>query len=168
MKQQFLKLSAIAVISLSSVLSAQVIHEKVDTSIFPKVEKGMTPYVIEVPYGGMESDADKRIEVIIGKNEQVDKCNRHMLNGTLEKKDLKGYGYNYYEFKSDGNIMSTMMGCSDTGKVTKFVSSQSTMMNYNGRMPIVIYVPEGYEVKYKIYKAEDDVYQALQLRSKNK
>ena len=170
MKNSFVKLSTFAFVALlgTSMMSAQIINDKIEVSTFPKAEKGMVQYVIEVPYGGMESDNNKRIEVMVGKYEEVDKCNRHFLNGKLEQKELKGWGYNYYEFKTDGNTMSTMMGCNDSSTVSKFITGESTMLSYNGRMPIVVYVPEGYEVKYKIYKAEDDVYHGLQVRSKSK
>lgn len=170
MKNFFLKTLALSILPVVGVneVSAQVIHSKVDVGVFPKPAKGMTQYVIEVPFSSMEVDATKKVELIIGKNTEVDKCNRFGLAGTLEKKDLQGFGYNYYEFKTDGQIMGTMMGCSDTGKITKFVSATPSLLDYNGRMPIVVYVPDGYELKYKIYKAEPDTYQALQVLQKNK
>ena len=56
--------------------------------------------------------------------------------------------------------MGTMMGCSDRSKQTKFVISRSLTMRYNPNMPIVIYTPQGYEVRYKIFKALDMEYKA--------
>lgn len=170
MKKKTSKLITFALIGImgTTAISAQEIHQKVDTSIFPKAEKGITQFVIEVPFGGIESDNNKKVEVIVGKYQQIDKCNHFFLSGTMDKKDLKGFDYNYYEFKTKGDVAGTLMGCGETGSVTKFVSAAPIIIDYNGRMPIVVYVPEGYEVKYKIYKAEPDLYNALQTRSKSK
>ena len=165
------KLLAIAVLGLgligSSTLSAQqYVIDKMDLSVFPKAEKGYQQYVIEVPHSTLEEDGNKKVEVYVGKYTQVDKCNRHFLSGEIITKDLKGYGYNYYEFKTNGTIAGTMMGCGESGTVTKFVTAQPILKDYNGRMPIVIYVPEGYDVQYKIYKADSETYRAAQVRTK--
>lgn len=147
--------------------SAQTI-QKVDTSVFPKPAKGMVQYVVEVPHSTMDQDSNKKIEILVGKYEQTDTCNKQFLNGELEKKDLKGWGYNYYEYKSNGQMMTTLMGCPNNETITKFVTSQPYLTDYNGRMPIVIYVPEGFDVQYKIYKAEPETYKAQQVVYKNK
>ena len=37
--------------------------------------------------------------------------------------------------------------------VDKFVSAQPQLVRYNSRLPLVVYAPEGYEVRYRIWKA---------------
>ena len=37
--------------------------------------------------------------------------------------------------------------------VKKFVTAPSLLVPYNSRLPIVVYVPEGYEVRYRIWNA---------------
>jgi ecotin len=37
--------------------------------------------------------------------------------------------------------------------VMKFVSVPSLIIPYNSRIPLVVYVPEGGEVRYRIWKA---------------
>lgn len=161
------KTLAIAVFGLvGASLSAQNVIDKVDISVFPAPEKGYVQYLVEVPHSTMEEDANKKIEIMVGKYAEVDKCNRFFLNGELKEQALKGFGYNYYTFKSDGNIGGTLMGCGDTGKVNKFISSKPILTDYNGRMPIVIYAPEGFDVQYKIYKAEPESYKAYHVRQK--
>ena len=165
------KIAALSLLALGlfggSTAFAQNI-DKVDTSIFPKPEKGYVQYVIEVPHSTIEEDNNKKIEIYVGKYTQVDKCNTFRLSGEFKKEDLKGWGYNYYTFKTNGNIMATQMGCLDNSSVSKFVSAGPFDSNYNGRMPIVIYVPEGYDVQYKIFKAEPETYKAMQVRQKSK
>lgn len=120
--------------------------------------------VIEVPYSN--NDQNKKIEFAIGKMTEVDGCNSYGLQGTLEKKDLQGWGYEYYVFKTKGEIISTQMACPDMPKRNLFVSNQGTTLNYNGRMPVVIYVPEEYDVQFKIYTADNDVYIASEAQDK--
>lgn len=150
----FLCLSSISVIGQSSV-------SKVDLSIYPKPEKGYKQMVIEVPHSN--NDDAKKIEFTVGKWMEVDTCNKHGLQGSLEQKDLKGWGYSYYVFKSNGNSISTQMACLDSNKVDRFITAPPQITRYNGRSPIVIYVPEGFDVQFKIYKAEADIYQASEV-----
>lgn len=135
-----------------------------DVSVFPKAEKGMQQWIINVPHS--DSDEDKKVELYVGINKQVDACNHHFLSGTLETKNLSGWGYDYYVFTTNGNIGGTLMGCGNNKTISKFITAQPQMLRYNGRLPIVVYVPEGYEVKYKIYKAEADFYKAAEVMNK--
>jgi ecotin len=154
----------LAFISLSISAMAQEMIAKQDISIFPKPEAGYKKVVIEVPHS--DKDNQKRIEFSVGKWMEVDGCNYFNLQGTLEEKDLQGWGYNYYVFKTNGQVTSTMIGCPDVEKRNLFVTAQPEMVRYNGKLPIVIYVPEGYDVQFKIYKAEDETYIAAEERSK--
>ncbi|WP_353161331.1 ecotin family protein [Myroides odoratus] len=145
-------------------LTTASMAQKVDVSVFPKPEKGYKQMVIEVPHSAQ--DGNKKIEFRVGKMMEVDGCNNYSLMGTLEKKDLQGWGYDYYVFKSKGDAVSTLMGCPDMPKRHLFVAAQPETTRYNGRMPIVIYVPEEYEVKFKIFTADQDEYEAQEIRIK--
>jgi ecotin len=149
-----------AFVSLSIQAIAQQIVSKQDLSIFPMPESGYKKVIIEVPYS--DKDDQKKIEFSVGKWMEVDGCNYFNLQGTLETKDLQGWGYNYYVFKTNGQVTSTMMGCSDAAMRNLFVTAQPEMVRYNGKLPIVIYVPEEYQVKFKIFKAEEDTYWAAE------
>ncbi len=146
--------------------NAQEIITKVDPSIFPDPEKGYKKMVIEVPHSA--NDSDKKIEFLVGKMMEVDGCNHFGLQGTLEKVDLQGWGYDYYVFKTKGEIISTQIGCPDLEKRRLFVSNQPTLTRYNGKLPIVIYVPEEYDVQFKIYQTDKEIYRAAESKkSKN-
>jgi len=150
----------IVFLSLTTLSMAQ----KVDVSVFPKPEKGYKQVVIEVPHSAQ--DANKKIEFRVGKMMEVDGCNNYGLQGTLEKKDLQGWGYDYYVFQSKGDVFSTQMGCPDAPKRHLFVSALPETTRYNGRMPIVIYVPQEYDVKFKIFTSDNDEYDAQEIRQK--
>ncbi len=154
----------VAFIGLNSIVMAQSTILKQDFSIYPKPAEGYKQMVIEVPHS--DQDGNKKLEFSVGKMMEVDKCNTHRLQGTLETKPLEGWGYNYYEFKSNGGAASTMMACPDNELVWKFVSAGPTVVDYNGRLPIVVYVPEGYDIQFRIFKAEADVYRASEVKQK--
>ena len=168
MKKRFIQTGFLAIGLFLGVqqISAQDIVDKVDTSIYPKAEKGMVQYLIEVPHSTIEEDSNKKIEISVGKYMSTDTCNTQFLSGEFVEKDVKGYGYNYLEFKTNGQVGSTLIGCLDTKSITKFVTAQPKLTNYNGRLPIVVYVPEGYEVQFKIFKAEPETYRAYQINPK--
>ncbi|MGN0003917.1 MAG: ecotin [Sphingobacterium composti] len=166
MKQNRIKFLGllVAFITFTVQVMAQQVITKQDLSIFPKPEAGYKKVVIEVPHS--DKDNKKKIEFSVGKWMEVDGCNFFNLQGTLETKDLQGWGYNYYVFKTNGQVTSTMMGCPDAEKRNLFVTAQPEIVRYNGKLPIVIYVPEGYDVQFKIYKAEEDTYWAAEEISK--
>ncbi|HUH25367.1 MAG TPA: ecotin family protein [Flavobacterium sp.] len=147
-----------------SVATAQETISKVDVSIFPKPEKGYKMMVIEVPHSNL--DAQKKIEFFAGKYMETDSCNRHGLSGSFDVKDLQGWGYNYYVLKTDGNVFSTQMKCGDNKMINQFVSGPSQLISYNGKMPIVIYVPEDIDVHFKIYEANKEEFKAANYKFK--
>lgn len=116
---------------------------------FPQASEGMVRHVIDLPKKSDESMY--KVEIVPGKTMSVD-CNNHRLSGTLTEKDLEGWGYNYYEFSSDGKTISTMKACNQPNKI-KFVSGQTLTVRYNSKLPIVIYAPKGFDIKYRIWKA---------------
>ncbi|EPU0989996.1 serine protease inhibitor ecotin [Cronobacter turicensis] len=133
---------------------------------FPKAEKGMVRQVIALPE--RQDESAYKIELIIGQMLDVD-CNKHQLGGKFERKTLEGWGYDYYTFEpaknADGSVMytSTMMACPDNKKEKKFVTANpgdAAMLNYNSKLPVVVYTPENIDVKYRLWKAEDTLVDA--------
>lgn len=95
-----------------------------------------------------------RIELFAGKTMDVD-CNRHRLMGSFVKEDVQGWGYPYYKFESNGQILSTMMACPGS-KESKFITGDSQMVRYNSRLPIVVYLPHGMELQYRLWTAGEN------------
>ncbi len=117
---------------------------------FPAAEKGMVRHVIQVKK--QKDESLFKVEIVPGKDMLVD-CNHHTLMGQLEKKDLQGWGYDYYVFTSNGQTRSTLMACNKP-KENKFVQAQTLIVRYNSKLPIVVYAPEGYSIQYKLWKAD--------------
>ena len=132
--------------------------KKDNIHMFPQAQEGFIRHVIEVPK--TENDHDHRVELLIGKSMMVD-CNHHSFSGKVESVTLKGWGYNYLEVSNIRSGPTTLMACPEP-KTEKFISIHDTLRRYNSRMPIVAYIPEGYEVRYRIWNADDNVQQSVQ------
>ncbi|WP_145550451.1 serine protease inhibitor ecotin [Yersinia intermedia] len=124
---------------------------------YPQPEKGMSRQVIFLE--PQQDETRFKVELLIGKTLEVD-CNRHMLSGTLETRTLSGWGFDYLVMDKISPPASTMMACPDNRRHPQFVAANlgdAAMQRYNSRLPIVVYVPKGVDVKYRIWEAGKDV-----------
>jgi ecotin len=128
--------------------------EDVDTSIYPSPKRGYVKMVIHLKENHHEDFL--KTEIIIGKYLKVDSCNSYTYVGKLERKELDWWGYSYYELRNVEGPYSTQVGC-PPGERVKFVTvhlepDHINFIDYNSRLPIVVYVPEGFKVHYRIWK----------------
>lgn len=125
-------------------------QSKTDHSMFPAASAGFTKQIITLPVAKNEDNL--KVEIFVGKTIEVD-CNRYFLSGTIKEQNLEGWGYTFYKVESNGAIGGTKMMCPDEKKTMKFVNMQALFISYNSKLPVVVYVPEGMELKYRIWKA---------------
>ncbi|EKN3346843.1 serine protease inhibitor ecotin [Yersinia ruckeri] len=129
---------------------------------FPAAESAMSRQVIYLPE---KPDEDNfKVELLIGKTMMVD-CNQHTLGGRLETRTLSGWGYTYFVMEKISGSASTLMGCEENSTKEKFVMANlgtDAMQRYNSRLPIVVYVPQGVEVKYRLWEASKEVRSAVE------
>ncbi|MFP6886610.1 MAG: ecotin family protein [Opitutales bacterium] len=128
---------------------------------FPKAKKGMERFVIALPEKKRGEDAGFKVELIPGKTMMTDGVNHYFMGTTLEPKNLQGWGYTYYEIKGGHGVASTLIGIpEDQPQVEKFVQGKPLLIRYNSRLPIVIFAPKGFEIKYRIWSASDKTQEA--------
>ncbi|MFJ4112386.1 MULTISPECIES: serine protease inhibitor ecotin [Pseudomonas] len=147
--------SAILALTLAATAPAMAASLK-DVAPYPEAEKGFTRQVIHLP-----TQADEqahKLEIIAGKTLQVD-CNRQRLAGSLEEHTLEGWGYSYYRLDKVGGPASTLMACPDGKKTEAFVPvvGEGFLLRYNSKLPVVVYVPEGVQVRYRVWSAAQEV-----------
>lgn len=148
-------LSLVAAMSLSA--CAQAVDGLDKVAPYPKAKEDQVRHVIELE--NKDNESNYQVELIVGKELMVD-CNRQWFGAELDKKDLEGWGYNYYVLSDLNGPMSTMMGCPDNIKKPAFVQAnigQDAFIRYNSKLPIVVYAPVGVDVKYRIWSAADTV-----------
>jgi len=135
-------------------------HGAGDIKPYPAPEKGYQRWVFRVPPAA--SEEDRKVQIVVGKMLSVD-CNRTWFGGDLEQKTVKGWGYAYYRLEKAHGPASTRMACPPGQASTEaFVSVRGGgfLQRYNSKLPVVVYVPEGFEVRYRVWAPEANMQNA--------
>ncbi len=141
---------------LSGVVPSVFGAEPSELKHFPAAEAGMDRFVIVLSQKELDQVPNFRVEVIVGKTMLTDGVNNVRLENAIEPRTLNGWGYPYYEVTGSGSLLSTMMlPTPGTPQVKRFVPGSSHTVRYNSRLPIVVYAPKGYEVRYRIGEAPE-------------
>lgn len=114
----------------------------------------MVRYVLQLPKKDDESAF--RVELIVGKMVQADKRNRYFFGGKIAAETIKGWGFTRYTVSQLGPMAGTLMAVDPNApKVARFITlgGEPYIIRYNSRLPIVVYVPEGVEARYRIWTA---------------
>ena len=147
-----MKKSAVAVVMLF--LTTVLAQAADNMKAFPPAEEGMVRYVLQLP--AQEDESAFKVELIVGKTVRIDKQNRYFLGGKIEAQTIAGWGYTRYTVNKLGPMAGTLMAVDpDLPKVDRFITlgGEPYLVRYNSRLPVVVYVPEGAEVRYRIWSA---------------
>jgi ecotin len=121
---------------------------------FPAAEKGMVRYVLALPEE--ENEANLKVELLIGKTVQVDAENKYFFGGKVETRIAQGWGFTYYLLPKLGPLAGTLMAVDPNApKIERFITirGEPLLLRYNSKLPMVVYVPEGVEVRYRLWSA---------------
>jgi ecotin len=82
-------------------------------------------------------------------------CNIHRFGAVLSEQVASGWGYSYYVIDRIDGPLSTMMACPEETRERRFVSAPlgDSLVPYNSRLPLVVYVPDGFDVRYRVWSA---------------
>ena len=125
-----------------------------DMNAFPPAEAGTVRYLLQVP--ARDDESALKVELIVGKTVLVDERNRYFFGGKIEEETIKGWGFTRYLVRNLGPMAGTLMAIDpDVPKAARFITlgGDTFLVRYNSRLPIVVYVPEGVEVRYRIWAA---------------
>lgn len=121
---------------------------------FPPAEEGMVRYVLQLP--AQDDEFAFKVELVVGKTVTVDGVNRYFFGGRIEEETIQGWGFPRYILRKLGPMAGTLMAPDpDAPKVDRFISlgGEPYLIRYNSRLPVVVYAPEGVEVRYRIWSA---------------
>jgi ecotin len=125
---------------------------------FAPAEKGMVRHVLELTHRDDESAF--RIELIAGKDVQVDEVNKYFFGGKIQEETIEGWGFPKYIVSKLGPMAGTLMAVDpDAPKIKRFVGlgGEPFIIRYNSLLPVVVYAPEGVEIRYRVWQAEPEV-----------
>lgn len=138
-------------------LSASTVVGADNMKAFPEAEPGMVRHVLHLPVQRDESLF--RVELVVGKTVRTDKQNRYFLGGKIEHENIAGWGFTRYVVNEIGPMAGTMMAVDPNApKVDRFVTlgGEPFFIRYNSRLPVVVYIPEGAEVRYRLWSADPE------------
>lgn len=124
---------------------------------FPPPDQGMVRYVLQLPK--QDDETASKVELLVGKTVLVDQQNRYFFGGKIQQETIKGWGFTRYNVSQLGPMAGTQMAIDpNVPKVKRFVSlgGEPYLIRYNSRLPVVVYAPEGVEVRYRIWTAEPE------------
>lgn len=144
--------------ALFTILSASVsLQAADDMKAFPPAEEGMARHVVRLP--AQDDESAFRVELIAGKTVQVDRVNRYFFAGKIEEEIIEGWGFPRYVIRELGPMAGTLIAVDpNEPKVDRFVTlgGEPVLIRYNSRLPVVIYAPEGVEIRYRVWRAEPE------------
>ena len=124
---------------------------------FPPPDEGMVRYVLQL--SEQEYEDSFKVELIVGKTVELDEANRYFFGGQIEAVNIEGWGFTRYVVPELGTMAGTLIAVDpDAPKVPRFIQlrGEPYLIRYNSKLPVVVYVPEGVEVRYRIWKADPD------------
>ena len=123
---------------------------------FPEAEQGMVRHVLQLP--AQEDESAFRVELAVGKTVSLDPHNRYFFSGSIEEQTVEGWGFTKYRVQDLGIMAGTLMAVDPNApKVDRFITlgGEPRLIRYNSKLPVVIYVPEGVEVRYRFWRADE-------------
>ena len=165
-----------AALSLSALAALPAVAiPRLNLTGYPEPAPGLKRWVIQ-PSGLLPKSADPfisahpldwRIQLIAGQTVTLD-CNTKRLAGSgMTMRMLpKASGKALFEVKGPLAVISTKMACPDDQPIrTSFLSlgKQPYLVPYNASWPIVVDLPLGTELRWRIWKAETRQQNAVKL-----
>ena len=165
-----------AALSLSALAALPgVAIPRLNLTGYPDPAPGLRRWVIQ-PSGLLPKSADPlisahpldwRIQLIVGQTVRLDCNSKRLLDPGVTMRMLpKASGKALFEVKGPVAVISTKMACPDDQPIrTSFLSlgKQPYLVPYNASWPIVVDLPVGTELRWRVWKAETRQQMGVQL-----
>ena len=118
----------------------------------------MVRYVLQLPK--QDDESAFKVELIVGKTVLLDEQNRYFFSGKIQQETIKGWGFTRYNVSQLGPMAGTRIAVDPNApKVNRFITlgGEPYLIRYNSRLPVVVYAPEGVEVRYRIWTAAPEM-----------
>lgn len=125
--------------------------------IYPEAKQGMKKvvYLLEKK----EKEENYKLEVKFGKDVIVDDNFHHFLGGKVEEKDVEGWGYPYYVFSGDSQMVQTLMAFPVGSETEKrvYYTSATKILPYRSTLPLVFYLPMDVKTEVSIWNRVEEI-----------
>jgi len=123
---------------------------------YPKPPAGKERKVILLPHKERGVEDDFQVELVVGRTMVTDGINSYGLGGRLVERTIEGWGFTYHDVEGDlKDATQTLIG-GPTNPAPRFVAGPRTLVRYNSRLPLVVMVPEGCELKWRVWRADPE------------
>ena len=123
---------------------------------YPGPPAGMERKVVLLPHVERGADNDLQVELVVGRVIETDGINHYGFGGAIHERNIDGWGFSYYEVEGDlKQAASTLIG-GPTNPAPRFVAGPRTLVRYNSRLPLVVMVPTGCELHWRLWKADGE------------
>jgi ecotin len=137
----------------STVMDTRHYQPQDASKMYPSPSAGMVQHVLTLPT--LTDEHDYMLEVQIGQNKLVD-CNKINLIGKISTLSLAGWGYVYYHVDKVMQGPTTRMMCTAEKSVEFIVLNEAITLRYDSRQPKVFYLPEGTDLRYRVWKTASE------------
>ena len=128
--------------------------ERPELHAFPVAKDGMERFVIVLPHQTLNEEDALQVELIVSQERLAEGGNQTRLANAIEARVVAGWGYTYYEVT--GYEVTERAGAQGAGTPP----AGSRRIPYNSRLPVVVYTPAGYDVRYRLWQAAGAIKQA--------
>ena len=138
--------------------AATQVCEADNMKAFPPPAEGMVRHVLQLPK--QEDESAFKLELLVGKTVRIDKANRYFFGGKIEEETIKGWGFTRYMVTSLGPMAGTLMAVDPNApRADRFITlgGGPFLIRYNSRLPVVVYAPDGVEIRYRIWSAGAEI-----------
>ncbi|WP_299584932.1 ecotin family protein [uncultured Microbulbifer sp.] len=123
---------------------------------FPAEVDGKRRHVIELPK--VVDESRFMVELVPGKSSVAD-CNLRSFRAPLQRQVLPGWGYPYFVLADLKPTQGPRKVCAPGSESRRFirVRGDGLILPYTSSQPLVVYLPEDVQLKYRVWRADKNL-----------